>query len=159
MSAPRYQPLALGRRPEPFDHPEYLYEIKWDGFRTLVRLDGRCPLLSRDGNEFKSFSRLNEAIAFELNGHQLVLDGEIVALDREGKSQFYELMFHRGEPRLMLFDLLWADGEDLRFTPLGERKQKLRALLPPSERLSVTTSSTSEHRCLPWPASTISKAL
>jgi len=133
---PRFQPLAVGRRPSPFTHRDYLFEIKWDGFRSLVYLDhGRCRLVSRNENEFKSFSSLNAALANALKEHAVVLDGEIVCLDDDGKPQFYDLRFRRGEPRLCAFDLLWCDGEDLRYASLVERKQKLRALLPESDRV------------------------
>ncbi len=59
-----------------------------------------------------------------------VLDGEIVCLDGDGKSQFEELLFRRGEPRFQAFDLLWCDGHDLRYSPLVERKARLRAVTP-----------------------------
>ena len=54
MLVPRFQPLALGRAPKPFSYPDYLFEIKWDGFRSLLRVEqGKCRLISRKGNEFK----------------------------------------------------------------------------------------------------------
>jgi bifunctional non-homologous end joining protein LigD len=59
-----------------------------------------------------------------------VLDGEIVCLDRHGKTQFKDLLFRRGEPRFYAFDLLWHDGEDLRHLPLIERKLRLRSVVP-----------------------------
>jgi bifunctional non-homologous end joining protein LigD len=64
-----------------------------------------------------------------------VLDSEIVSLDNEGKSQFYELLFHRGEACPCGFDLLWCDGEDLRYTALIERKRRLRLLIQQPNRL------------------------
>jgi ATP-dependent DNA ligase len=55
--------LTLGRAPAPFSHPDWLFEIKWDGFRSLVRIErGKCRLISRQENEFKSFRRLNESV-------------------------------------------------------------------------------------------------
>jgi ATP-dependent DNA ligase len=53
-----------------------------------------------------------------------VLDVEIVSLDDQGHSQFNELLFHRGEPRFYAFDLLWAEGKDLRYDGLHERKRQ-----------------------------------
>lgn len=136
MSLPQYQPIALKRKPAAFSNPDYLFEVKWDGFRVHARIeDGRCKLVSRNGNEFKSFASLAESIAEELKGHSIVLDGEIVCLDDRGKPQFYDLLLRRGEPRLCSFDVLYIDGEDLRYTSLIERKQRLRALLPESDRL------------------------
>jgi bifunctional non-homologous end joining protein LigD len=121
---PQFQPMLLGRVREPFCHPAWLFEIKWDGFRSLVRIErGVCELISRNRNEFKSFPILNDAVAREIKAESMVLDGEIVSLDASGKSQFRDLLFRRGEPRFYAFDALWTDGEDLRH---------LRAQIPTS---------------------------
>jgi bifunctional non-homologous end joining protein LigD len=74
----------------------------------------KCRLISRNGNQFKSFPALAESLPAELRAGSAILDGEIVALDRHGKTQFRDLLFRRGEPRYYAFDLLWCDGEDLR---------------------------------------------
>src|SRR6478752_4063771 len=58
-----------------------------------------------------------------------MLDGEIVCIDRRGRPQFNDLLFHRGEPRFFAFDLLMADGKDLRTERLTDRKHELRRLL------------------------------
>ena len=135
--APTFQPLTLGRAPAPFSHPDWLFEVKWDGFRSLVRIEqGKCRLISRNGNDFKSFRALNESLLAELNVQSAVLDGEIVCLNDAGKTEFRDLLFRRGEPRFVAFDLLWCDGQDLRYSPLTERKHRLRSILPTkSERL------------------------
>lgn len=128
---PRFQPLTLGRATEPFSHPDYLFEIKWDGFRSLARIEqGKCRLISRKGNEFKSFRTLNESVLADLKVRSAVLDGEIVCLNDDGKPEFRDLLHRRGEPRFVAFDLLFCDGQDLRYSPLTERKQKLRTILP-----------------------------
>jgi len=57
-----------------------------------------------------SFAVLNEAIESELKVRSAVLDGEIVCLDAGGKPQFRDLLFHRGDPRFVAFDLLWCEG-------------------------------------------------
>ena len=107
MPLPQFQPLPVARRPKPFDHPDWIFEPKHDGFRCIAYVEyGRCRLVFRNGNEFKTFGSLNAAIADELKEHSAVIDSEIVSLDDEGKSQFYELLFHRGEPRPCAFDLL-----------------------------------------------------
>ena len=59
-----------------------------------------------------------------------VLDGEIVCLDRDGRSNFYNLMFRRDWPYFYAFDVLSIEGEDLRDRPLVERKCRLRAIMP-----------------------------
>ena len=157
MFLPHFQPLTLGRSRKPFSHSDWFFEIKWDGFRSLVRIEhGRCKLISRNGNEFKSFSSLNEAIAAELGCYSAVLDGEIVCLDGDGRPQFRNLLFRREQPRFMAFDLLWLDGTDLRYLSLSERKQGLRRILPhSSERLLYCdhVEATAKH-CSDWPATT-----
>ena len=77
----KFQPPQLRRRPERFSHQDWLFEIKYDGFRALAHIEpGRCKLVSRNGNEFKSFRTLCESLGTELK-RSLVLDGEIVCLE------------------------------------------------------------------------------
>jgi Phage integrase family/ATP dependent DNA ligase domain len=65
-----------------------------------------------------------------------VFDGEIVCLNKRGTSQFTNLLFRRGEPRYYAFDLVFCNGEDLRYLPLADRKHRLRDLIPTNgERL------------------------
>ena len=129
--------MPLSRRAEPFSHPDWFFEIKWDGFRSLAYIEnGRCRLVSRNGNEFKSFRELNSSLPLECRAKRAVLDGEIVCLDKKGNSQFRNLMFRRGEPRFYAFDLLSCNGEDLRYFPLADRKHRLRGVVPhEAERL------------------------
>lgn len=94
MIVPVFQPLALGRAPKPFSHPDYLFELKWDGFRSLVRMElAKCRLASRKGNDFKSFRTLNESILDEMKIQSAVLDGEIVCLNEDGKPEFRACSF------------------------------------------------------------------
>jgi hypothetical protein len=59
LSFSMLQPMLLGRKAEPFDHPEFIFELKYDGFRALaIILDGECMLVSRNGNAFRSFEGL-----------------------------------------------------------------------------------------------------
>src|SRR5215469_7524173 len=104
---------AAHRRPEPFSHPDWLFEIQWDGFRSLAYIEnGHCKLVSRNGNDFKSFTDLNLALPLECRAKRVVLDGEIVRQN---------LLFRRGEPRFYAFELLFCNGEDLRYFPLADR--------------------------------------
>ncbi|HVO64315.1 MAG TPA: hypothetical protein VMT53_25570, partial [Terriglobales bacterium] len=92
----------------PFSHPDWLFEIKHDGFRALLYSDkDGVQLVSRRGNVFKSFPGLCEGLTRDLKGRRCVLDGEIVCLDGQGRSQFNELLFRRGEPFFYAFDILW----------------------------------------------------
>lgn len=129
--------MPLSRMAEPFNHPDWIFEIKWDGFRCLAFIEnGHYRLVSRKGNEFKSFHALNLALPEECKTERAVLDGEIVCLDDDGVSQFTDLLFQRGEPRFYAFDLLSVNGENLRYLPLSDRKQRLRGIVPPlGERL------------------------
>src|ERR1700731_2688948 len=75
-----FQPMPLSRRPAPFDHPEWVFELKLDGFRSLAVIhDGRCELISRNGHPFNSFDTLRKAMTAPGDG-KTVLDGEIGVL-------------------------------------------------------------------------------
>jgi bifunctional non-homologous end joining protein LigD len=103
-------------------------QLKYDGFRSLAVIEnGRTQLFSRNGNPFNSFSELRK-LSLPHSG-RTVLDGEIVCLDKRGRPQFRELLFHRGEPCFYAFDLLMYDGKDLRPERLTDRKHELRRLL------------------------------
>ena len=116
--------MPLSRRPLPFDHPEWIFELKYDGFRSLAVIqNGRTQLISRNGHPFSFDLRI------PLHAGKTVLDGEIVCVDEQGKPQFRDLLFHRGEPCFFAFDLLMADGKDVRSERLTDRKQELRRLL------------------------------
>ena len=122
--------MPLGRRAEAFNHPDWLFELKYDGFRCLALIEyGRCTLYSRNGHEFSSFADLALRIGNAVMAHSLVLDGEIVCLDGKGCPQFNDLLFHRNQPSFFAFDLLRLNGNDLRPERLIDRKQELRRLV------------------------------
>ena len=124
-----FQPMPLSGRPAPFDHPDWIFELKYDGFRSLAVIhNGRTELISRNGNPFNSFGALRKQLQSPYQG-KTVLDGEIVCLDKRGKPQFRDLLFHRGEPCFFAFDLLMSDGKDLRTEKLTDRKHALRCLM------------------------------
>ena len=135
--------MPLLKRAAPFDDPDWIYELKMDGFRALALIQhGGAQLLSRNGHPFASFSALAKSIAAALPNVRAVIDGEICSLDRRGRPQFKNLMFHRGNPPCFFtFDLLMCDGKDLRTERLLDRKQELRRLLaraPADSRLKYT---------------------
>src|SRR5690348_5749747 len=102
--------MPLERLQEPFSHADWLFEVKWDGFRALLHSDkDGVRLVSRNGNVFKSFPRLCETLARDLKGRPCVLDGEIVCLDSQGKPQFRHLLFRRAESVFYAFDILWDE--------------------------------------------------
>jgi bifunctional non-homologous end joining protein LigD len=121
----------------PFDDPDFIFELKYDGFRALAVIErGRARLLSRNGHPFASFSALAESISDSLPNVRAVIDGEICSLDKRGRPQFKNLMFRRGSPCFFAFDLLTCDGKDLRTERLLDRKQELRRLLARSPATS-----------------------
>jgi ATP-dependent DNA ligase len=81
---------AAPKAPLPFDHPEWIFELKYDGFRALTVIrDGGAQLISRNGHPFASFADLGKQIAAALPGvTDTVLDGEIVCVDASGRPQF-----------------------------------------------------------------------
>jgi bifunctional non-homologous end joining protein LigD len=105
---PRVQPIAPILRQEPFNDPNWLFDFKYDGFRALCYLDeGRCRLISRNGNLMTRFVGLGEQIAASLNVGDAILDGEVIASDDEGRPQFYDLLRRTRSAAYVAFDLLW----------------------------------------------------
>jgi bifunctional non-homologous end joining protein LigD len=84
--------MPLQYRREPFDHPDWVFELKYDGFRALAVIQpGRTQLISRNGNPFASFADLCTAITADLNiEERTALDSEIVCVDRRGR---YAVLF------------------------------------------------------------------
>jgi bifunctional non-homologous end joining protein LigD len=129
---------------KPFDGAEWLFEIKWDGYRAIAFIeDGKLRLVSRNQNELtQRFPELKDLPKF-VHAKSAILDGEVVALDEEGRASFSLMQqrtgFRSGGRRgatkadvpvlYYAFDLLYLDGYDLRKIPLEERKQKLASLL------------------------------
>src|SRR2546421_9100441 len=109
-----FQPMPLLKRATAFDDPDWIYELKMDGFRALALFEhGRAQLLSRNGHPFASFSELRKQIAATLpDVNNTVLDGEIICVDNAGRPQFSDLLFHRGDPYFFAFVLLISDGKD-----------------------------------------------
>ncbi len=123
--------------------PQWVYEIKWDGVRVLaIRVSGEVALYTRRGGRCTArYPEIAAAVA-ELPGGDLALDGEIVALEADGRPSFQQLQrrMHltrdvaaaaRDVPLVAsVYDCLVADGRDLRTLPLLERKRVVRALVP-----------------------------
>ena len=145
MQLPQCAPVTLKRAKEPFDHPDWLFELKYDGFRALAFVGDKTPrLVSRRGNTFRRFTAVAEGIASEFRG-SAILDGEIVCLDAEGRSQFDQLFFRRDTPCFVAFDLLWLNGQDLRRLPLISRKAALREIVPAQSSVLLCSDFVREH--------------
>ncbi len=119
---------------EPFDRDGWLFEVKWDGYRAVAEIErGDVRLISRRNLSLNDhFPSIVKALQFI--ERDMVLDGEVAALDDQGVSRFQMLQDFRQAPAERLvyyaFDLLYLDGYDLRSRPLRERKELLRGVLP-----------------------------
>jgi len=116
---------------EPIDSEEYLYELKWDGYRMISRVEGSTVRMnSRSGLDYTSKYPLI-AEALQRLGHDLMIDGEVVVLNEDGKPDFDTLQLYNGKRtpiRYCVFDLLYLDGNDLTTLPLYQRKDLLKAV-------------------------------
>jgi bifunctional non-homologous end joining protein LigD len=130
-----FHPMPLRVRRSAFNHSDFTFEVKWDGFRALAIIEyGRTHLISRNGHRFASFSDLERLISAGLPDTRAVIDGGICSLDKHGRPQFRDLLFHRGNyPCFMAFDLLRRDGKGCRRERLLDRKQELHRVLSGSD--------------------------
>jgi bifunctional non-homologous end joining protein LigD len=132
-------PMLATLTDKPFDDEDWLFEIKWDGYRALSFVQkGKVELLSRKNISFnKKFAPVAAALK-ELNA-DLVLDGEIVSVNEEGRGDFQLLQqwqkTGKGQLIYYIFDILWLNGKNLMDLPLTERKELLRNLIPENEIL------------------------
>ena len=126
----RVQPIIPTRRKEPFDHPEWLFDFKYDGFRALCYIEHSCHrLISRNGNALSRFNALAEQVGRLLAVDEAVIDGELIAADETGRPQFYELLREPRRASYVAFDILWLNGTDLRALPLTERRKSLQGIV------------------------------
>lgn len=130
---------------EPFDNKEWLFEVKWDGFRALAFITPKeVELKSRNR---LSFNHKFPEIVKELEAvrNRVILDGEIVAIDSKGVSHFQLLQNYQQKQGVLcyyVFDILYKDGKDLRDLPLIERKKILKEFL---KQLSLPHIRYSDH--------------
>ncbi|HEY7765189.1 MAG TPA: ATP-dependent DNA ligase [Aestuariivirgaceae bacterium] len=130
---------------EPPEGDGWIHEIKHDGFRTLLRIDGGDNgAYSRGGHDWSDkYGRLIEA-ASKLKCRSALIDGEVIVQDKNGLSDFAALRaaIEGASHRLVMFafDVLFLDGQDLRRLPLIERRERLSALLPKDPRRAIQFS-------------------
>lgn len=126
---PRIDPLRPERSATVPVGPEWVYELKLDGFRGVLTIDhGRAFFTSKTSKPMPRFQELADALARVLDAKEAILDGEIIVMGDEGPD-FYALFFRRGQPAFAAFDLLWLNGRDLRAQPLWRRKKTLGKLV------------------------------
>jgi bifunctional non-homologous end joining protein LigD len=120
---------------------DWVYEVKWDGYRVIATVDGgEATLRSRNGNDLSGrFATVARALPGALRSPDCVLDGEVCALDETGRPRFSLLQHGGGTLAMYAFDLLVLNGRDLTGLPLHERRSLLAETLIPGDviRLSV----------------------
>jgi bifunctional non-homologous end joining protein LigD len=123
----------------PRDDANWHYELKYDGFRAVIAITGgQVSMLSRNELDLAPrFPRIYEALQ-KIKAREIVVDGEVVVLDEKGAPRFQLLQQGSGKERLILFDILWLDGEDLRRRPYEERRKLLqKAFAKPPANIAV----------------------
>ena len=146
-------PMLATSADQPFDDPEWLFEIKWDGYRAVAFIeDGKLRLVSRTQNDLTAqFAELHD-LPKSVKAGAAILDGEIVVLDEQGRSSFSLMQQRTGirkaghrvaaKPEIQVlyyaFDLLYADGYDLRRVALEERKAALKKMVSSGGPLRVS---------------------
>jgi bifunctional non-homologous end joining protein LigD len=129
----RLQPMLATLTDAPFDDGGWVFEDKFDGFRMIAEVkNGKVALYSRNG-KIISHSYIEVARALEGVKANAVIDGELVAIGKDGVSHFQLLqnaLRHEAKLLYCAFDLMFVDGEDLRKQPLLVRKERLKAILP-----------------------------
>ena len=128
------KPMLATLVEQPFDDPDWVFEVKWDGYRTISYIQqGEVQLSSRNN---KSFTEKYYPITKSLKEWRFnaVIDGEILVIDEEGVSNFSALQNWRsesdGEMVMYVFDLLWYEGNNLMKLPLADRQAMLKKVLP-----------------------------
>src|SRR5438045_3900074 len=136
---------------DPFSDPDWIFETKWDGFRSICFIDGgKTRFVSRNQLEMTPQYPELHAAAKQFAARQAILDGEIVALDEHGMPRFQLLqprvgrksgldaLRGKGQIVYFVFDLLYVDGYDLRSCTVVERKAKLADILRPSHFIKLS---------------------
>ncbi|MBT2561633.1 DNA ligase D [Pedobacter sp. ISL-68] len=128
------KPMLATLVDEPFDDPNWQYEVKWDGYRALAFINkGKVDLFSRNNKSFneKFYPIYDLLLTWKLNA---VFDGEILVLNNKGVSDFGSLQNWRseadGELVFYVFDILWYEGKNLMELPLYQRQAILNDILP-----------------------------
>jgi bifunctional non-homologous end joining protein LigD len=133
------EPMAATLADRSFDDQDWLFEVKWDGYRieAVVR-DGKPRLYTRNGNDGEAYFPRLLTPATWINAAEAIVDGEVVALDDAGMPDFSLLQEVSGSPSTRLvyqaFDLLYLDGRSLLRVPLEDRKALLRTVLRSGDR-------------------------
>jgi bifunctional non-homologous end joining protein LigD len=149
---PKGVPPTLAQLQEhAFSNPDWVFEIKWDGVRAIAEIDnGKITLWARSGREVTRQYPEFQDLASHVRAKRAILDGEIATIDGQGRSNFQKLQNRLGvqDPSQKLtqtiplsyffFDVMYADGFDLRKSPLLERKEFLKSILIPNNTIQYS---------------------
>ena len=127
-----FEPCIPTRGTKVPDRPEWIHEVKHDGYRLIVQREGkRVRLFTRNGHDWSDRYPLISEAALRNRNSIFVIDGEAVLLGVDGRSDFNGLHSrqHDDEVQFYAFDMLVSDGDDLRKLPLSMRKTNLQRLL------------------------------
>jgi bifunctional non-homologous end joining protein LigD len=145
------QPMLATLVDDPFSNPEWIFETKWDGFRSIC-------FVSKGKSRFASRNQIDMTLQYpelantakQIAAKEAILDGEIVALDKDGMPRFQLLQPRvgrksgiealRGQGHIVyyVFDLLYVDGQDLMSCPVVERKEALEQILKPASFIKLS---------------------
>jgi bifunctional non-homologous end joining protein LigD len=136
----RATPMLATLVRKPFHKPGWIYEEKYDGYRILAYKEGdRVTLVSRNGNDrTRSYPHVARAVG-DLRVRTVLLDGEVVAFDRERVSRFQLLQTGNIAAAYAVFDCLFDSGRDLRPAPLEIRRAAAEALIGKATGMGQTT--------------------
>jgi bifunctional non-homologous end joining protein LigD len=133
----KIRPMLATLIEEPFDNNDWLFEIKWDGYRAIATVVGtKVTLESRNGLPFtERYHTITSAL--QEAKYDVVLDGEIVVVNEQGLPEFQKLQSWQSEEAgnliYYVFDILWLNGYDLTSLPIGKRKELLEKVIPKSK--------------------------
>ena len=142
------EPMLAVSAPEPFDAPDKLFEIKWDGIRAIAVIEnGQVRIHTRGLKDISEpFADVGEALGEALKGDAVAVDGELIAMDDEGVPRLHRVMerWHQGKlsrrpvpVNFEVFDILYRDGRSLMKEPLHRRKTHLNDTLNPNALVHV----------------------
>jgi bifunctional non-homologous end joining protein LigD len=138
----KIEPMLATLATKPFDDDDWLFEIKWDGFRVQAVVDdGKARILTRNLNDAAAyFPRLLGSPGRWIEATQAIVDGEVVAVDEDGRPDFSLLQTKLGDKEAnglvyQAFDLLYLDGRSLLDVPLEDRKRLLKSVLKDHPRV------------------------
>jgi bifunctional non-homologous end joining protein LigD len=145
------QPMLATLVDDPFSNPEWIFETKWDGFRSICFVKkGKSHFVSRNQIDMTPQYPELASVAKQIDAKEAILDGEIVALDKDGMPRFQllqprvgrksgiEALRGHGHIVYYVFDLLYVDGNDLTSCPVVERKEALAQILRPADFIKLS---------------------